>query len=87
MGSENGFWSCSRSFWWVVRLPPEQISIESRIEQLLERLSQTEACGFDEHNADEQPDSRSSAGGIECGKHAPRAPKEHDCSVHAKLVP
>jgi len=29
-----------------VVLPPEQISIETRIEQLLERLSETEACGF-----------------------------------------
>ena len=27
-------------------LPPEQISIELRIEQMLERLSETEACGF-----------------------------------------
>jgi segregation and condensation protein A len=27
-------------------LPAEQISIEARIEQLLERLSETEACGF-----------------------------------------
>ena len=31
-----------------VLLPPEQISIESRIEQLLERLDETEACGFDD---------------------------------------
>ena len=29
-------------------LPPEQISIEDRIHQLLGRLSETEACGFDE---------------------------------------
>ncbi|MEW6322078.1 MAG: segregation/condensation protein A [Acidobacteriota bacterium] len=29
-------------------LPPEQISIEARIEQLLERLSETEACGFED---------------------------------------
>ena len=29
-----------------VLLPAEQISIETRIEQLLERLSETEACGF-----------------------------------------
>ena len=29
-----------------VPLPPEEISIETRIEQLLERLSETEACGF-----------------------------------------
>jgi segregation and condensation protein A len=28
-------------------LPPEQISIEARIEQLMERLSETEACGFE----------------------------------------
>jgi segregation and condensation protein A len=31
-----------------VPLPPEQISIETRIDQLLERLSETEACGFDD---------------------------------------
>ena len=29
-----------------VPLPPEQISIETRIDQLLEQLSETEACGF-----------------------------------------
>ncbi|MFN2447516.1 MAG: ScpA family protein, partial [Vicinamibacterales bacterium] len=29
-------------------LPPEQISVEARIEQLLERLSETEACGFED---------------------------------------
>ena len=29
-----------------VLLPPEQVSIESRIEVLLTRLSETEACGF-----------------------------------------
>jgi segregation and condensation protein A len=31
-----------------VVLPAEEISIESRIEQLLERLSETEACGFED---------------------------------------
>jgi segregation and condensation protein A len=31
-----------------VALPPEQLSIETRIEQLLARLSATEACGFDQ---------------------------------------
>ncbi|MGE3886115.1 MAG: ScpA family protein [Vicinamibacterales bacterium] len=31
-----------------VPLPPEQISIEARIEQLLERLSETDACGFED---------------------------------------
>jgi segregation and condensation protein A len=30
-----------------VPLPPEQVSIETRIEQMLERLSETEACGFE----------------------------------------
>lgn len=30
----------------VVRMPAEQISIETRIAQLLERLSETEACDF-----------------------------------------
>ena len=35
-----------------VLLPPEQMSVESRIEQLLERLSETEACGFEELFAD-----------------------------------
>lgn len=31
-----------------VYLPSEQIPIETRIEQLLERLSETEACGFED---------------------------------------
>ena len=35
-----------------VLLPPEQVSIEERIEQLLERLSETEAVGFEELFAD-----------------------------------
>jgi len=35
-----------------VVLPPEQISIEHRIEQLLERLSETEAAGFEDLFAD-----------------------------------
>jgi segregation and condensation protein A len=38
----------------VVPLPPEQISIESRVEQLLARLSDTEACGFEDLFADVQ---------------------------------
>src|SRR5918992_988882 len=33
-------------------LPPEQISIEDRIQQLLGRLSETEACGFEDLFAD-----------------------------------
>jgi segregation and condensation protein A len=33
-------------------LPPDQISIEERIQQLLARLSETEACGFDDLFAD-----------------------------------
>ena len=33
-------------------LPPEQIPLETRIEQLLARLSETEACGFDDLFAD-----------------------------------
>jgi segregation and condensation protein A len=37
-----------------VLLPPEQIPVEVRIEQLLARLSETEACGFDELFADIQ---------------------------------
>src|SRR5262245_65505174 len=37
-----------------VLLPPEQMSIETRIEQLLARLSTTEACGFEELFADVQ---------------------------------
>lgn len=37
-----------------VLLPPEQIPIEVRIEQLLARLSDTEACGFDELFSDVQ---------------------------------
>ena len=31
-----------------IPLPPEQVSIETRIEQMLERLSETEACGFED---------------------------------------
>ncbi|MGQ0732886.1 MAG: segregation and condensation protein A [Acidobacteriota bacterium] len=31
-----------------IPLPGEQVSIESRIEQLLERLSETKACGFED---------------------------------------
>jgi segregation and condensation protein A len=38
----------------MVLLPPEQISIEARIEQLLARLSETEACGFEDLFADVQ---------------------------------
>src|SRR5437660_1166575 len=37
-----------------VVLPPEQISVEARIEQLLGRLSEAEACGFEELFADIQ---------------------------------
>ena len=37
-----------------VILPPEQIPIETRIEQLLARLSETDACGFEELFADVQ---------------------------------
>ena len=35
-----------------VLLPPEQISMETRIDQLLSRLSETVACGFEELFAD-----------------------------------
>jgi segregation and condensation protein A len=35
-----------------VVLPPEQIPVEVRIDQLLERLSETEACGFEDLFAD-----------------------------------
>jgi segregation and condensation protein A len=31
-----------------VVLPPDQISIEARMEQLLQRLSETDACGFED---------------------------------------
>jgi segregation and condensation protein A len=37
-----------------VALPPEQIPIEVRIEQLLGRLSETDACGFEDLFADVQ---------------------------------
>jgi segregation and condensation protein A len=37
-----------------VVLPAEQISIETRIEQLLARLSETDACGFEDLFADVQ---------------------------------
>src|SRR5581483_1792867 len=35
-----------------VLLPPEQLPVETRIEQLLTRLSETEACGFEDLFAD-----------------------------------
>ena len=35
-----------------VLLPPEQMPVEVRIEQLLARLSETDACGFEELFAD-----------------------------------
>ena len=35
-----------------VLLPPEQLSVETRIEQLLGRLSEEEACGFEDLFAD-----------------------------------
>jgi segregation and condensation protein A len=35
-----------------VLIPPEQIPVETRIEQLLARLSETEACGFEDLFAD-----------------------------------
>ena len=38
----------------TMHLPPEQISVETRIEQLLARLSVTDACGFEELFADVQ---------------------------------
>jgi segregation and condensation protein A len=37
-----------------VILPPEQIPIEARIEQLMARLSETDACGFEDLFADVQ---------------------------------
>jgi segregation and condensation protein A len=37
-----------------VFLPAEQISVEDRVEQLLARLSETEACGFEDLFADVQ---------------------------------
>ena len=37
-----------------VLLPPEQQSVEARIDQLLSRLSETEACGFEDLFADAQ---------------------------------
>jgi segregation and condensation protein A len=36
----------------TVVLPPEQLSLEARIDQLLTRLSETDACGFEELFAD-----------------------------------
>jgi segregation and condensation protein A len=37
-----------------IPLPAEQISIESRIEQLLSKLSETQACGFEDLFGDVQ---------------------------------
>jgi segregation and condensation protein A len=40
-----------------VLLPPEEVPVEQRIEQLLARLSETEACGFDDlfSDVDDRP--------------------------------
>jgi segregation and condensation protein A len=38
----------------VLLLPPEQISVEARVDQLLARLSETEGCGFEDLFADAQ---------------------------------
>jgi segregation and condensation protein A len=38
----------------TVLLPPEQMPVEVRMEQLLDRLSETEACGFEDLFADVQ---------------------------------
>jgi segregation and condensation protein A len=37
-----------------VLLPPEQLSVEARIDQLLSRLSESEACGFEDLFSDAQ---------------------------------
>ena len=61
-----------------VLLPPEQMSIEERIEQLLARLSETEACGFEELFAD--ADTRGGA-----DRHVPRAARDDPAEAGARV--
>ena len=51
-----------------VYLPAEQIPIEDRIEQLMERLSETEACGFEDLFEDVQTRAGSSSRSWRCSR-------------------
>ena len=61
-----------------VVLPPEQMSIEQRIEQLLERLSETEAVGFEELFADANYARRA-----DC--HVPRAARDDPAEADPRV--
>ena len=61
-----------------VLLPPEQISIESRIEELLTRLSETEACGFEDLFGDVLGTRRSD-------RHVSRAARDDPAEAGARL--
>jgi segregation and condensation protein A len=54
-----------------VLLPPAQIQIEVRIEQLLARLSETEACGFEELSGAAGDDARQAGQGVPVRKLRP----------------
>ena len=59
-------------------LPPEEISIEVRIEQLLERLSETEACGFEDLFADAASRARTD-------RHVPGAARDDSPEAGARV--
>jgi segregation and condensation protein A len=61
-----------------VVLPPEQMSIEQRIEQLLERLSETEAVGFEELFADANTRGRAD-------RHVPRAARDDPAEADPRV--
>ena len=61
-----------------VLLPPEQIPVEVRIEQLLARLSETEACGFEELFADVHDRARPD-------RHVPRAARDDSPEAGARV--
>ena len=61
-----------------VYLPAEQIPIEDRIEQLMTRLSETEACGFEDLFADVQ--SR-----VRADRHVPGAARDDPAEAGARV--
>ena len=61
-----------------VYLPAEQMPIEDRIEQLMARLSETEACGFEDLFADVQTPRRAD-------RHVPGAARDDPPEAGARL--
>ena len=61
-----------------VYLPAEQIPIEDRIEQLIARLSETEACGFEDLFADVQ-----SRAGLD--RHVPGAARDDSAQADSRV--